>query len=121
MAFLSDYRSNLPNTLTDKDWDILKETHRFLQPFWEATLHGQKETVSLDQTLATMDALLLWFEQQKVCHYQPLLIHTNYLRSSTLLILTCFTPSRWAGSYYLSTIAYLMLHLRMQPQSFYIL
>jgi hypothetical protein len=66
MVFLSEHRAELPNLLTDEDWDILKETHIFLQPFWQATLGGEKGNSSLDHSLATIDQLLLWFEKQKV-------------------------------------------------------
>lgn len=66
MAFLADYRGDLPNTLNDEDWDFLKNTHTFLQPFWQATLRGEKDSATLDHALSTMDLLLHWFEKSKV-------------------------------------------------------
>lgn len=66
MLFLSRYRADLPNQLTDDDWYLLRHTHTFLQPFYQATLRGQDDAASLDQTLAAMDALLLHFEDAKV-------------------------------------------------------
>ena len=67
MAFLADYRGDLPDTLTNEDWDFLKNTHTFLQPFWQATLRGEKDSATLDHALSTMDLLLHWFEKSKVC------------------------------------------------------
>ena len=67
MAFLADYRRDLPDTLTNEDWDFLKNTHTFLQPFQQATLRGEKDSTTLDHALSMMDLLLHWFEKSKVC------------------------------------------------------
>lgn len=67
MVFLSNHHSELPTSLANHDWDILRETHTFLQPFWEATLDGERANSTLDHSLDTMDSLLLWFEKQTVC------------------------------------------------------
>ncbi len=52
--------------LTMEEWQILKDTEEFLQPFYEATLEGQKEFASLDQALFHMDILFKHFEDAKV-------------------------------------------------------
>jgi len=67
MAFLADYRGDLPDSLTNDDGDFLKNTLAFLQPFWRGTLRGEKDTATLDHALSTMDLLLHWFEKSKVC------------------------------------------------------
>lgn len=86
MLFMSEYHSELPSTLTDQDWDILRETHTFLQPFWEATLGGQREDSGLAFSLSTMDELLLWFEEQKVCSTLSSLHQSNISRSNMPII-----------------------------------
>ncbi len=66
MQFLQIYRADLPSTLDSDDWDLLKDTYAFLQPFYQSTKRGQDSKASLDQTLASMDILLLHFEDAKV-------------------------------------------------------
>jgi hypothetical protein len=43
--------------LTPQDWQILKETRSFLQPFWRITQLTEGRHTTLDQTLFTMDVL----------------------------------------------------------------
>lgn len=66
MQFLQTYRIDLPLTLDSEDWDLLRDTYAFLQPFYQATMRGQDAKASLDQSLAAMDILLLHFEDSKV-------------------------------------------------------
>ncbi|EGU73046.1 hypothetical protein FOXB_16444, partial [Fusarium oxysporum f. sp. conglutinans Fo5176] len=51
--------------LTHDDWQVLKLTHEFLQPFHQATLEQQMEWASIDQVLENMDILFLQFENAK--------------------------------------------------------
>lgn len=54
--------------LTEEEWEQLEGTEEFLQPFYQATLEGQKEFASLDQALFFMDVLFKHFEEAKVCN-----------------------------------------------------
>jgi len=56
-----------PNTLTHADWEILGRTHLFLQVFNSGTLWIEGDRAGLSQSLEMMDAILAFFEQQKVC------------------------------------------------------
>lgn len=53
--------------LTEEEWEQLEGSEEFLQPFYQATLEGQKEFASLDQALFFMDVLFKHFEEAKVC------------------------------------------------------
>lgn len=65
--FLNQYHSDLEgDILTHDDWEILKMTHAFLQPFHQATLEQQMEWASIDQVLENMDILFMQFEDAKV-------------------------------------------------------
>jgi hypothetical protein len=54
------------DVLTPTDWELLRMTAEFLQPFWQATQAQQKEWASLDQVLYNMDILFKHFEDSKV-------------------------------------------------------
>jgi len=56
-----------PNILTHTDWEILGRTRRFLQVFNSGTLWIEGDRAGLSQSLEMMDAILAFFEQQKVC------------------------------------------------------
>jgi hypothetical protein len=65
--FLNQYHKELEDDiLTHDDWQILKMTHEFLQPFYQATLEQQMEWASIDQVLENMDILFKQFEDAKV-------------------------------------------------------
>ncbi|KAG7425361.1 hypothetical protein Forpi1262_v013208 [Fusarium oxysporum f. sp. raphani] len=65
--FLNQYHKELEgDILTHDDWQVLKWTHEFLQPFHQATLEQQMEWASIDQVLENMDILFLQFENAKV-------------------------------------------------------
>ncbi|OBS16237.1 hypothetical protein FPOA_13041 [Fusarium poae] len=65
--FLNQYHEELEgDILTHDDWQVLKMTHEFLQPFYQATLEQQMEWASIDQVLENMDILFLQFENAKV-------------------------------------------------------
>ncbi|KAG7415009.1 putative AC9 transposase [Fusarium oxysporum f. sp. raphani] len=67
--FLNQYHEELEDDiLTHDDWQVLKMTHEFLQPFYQATLEQQMEWASIDQVLENMDILFLQFENAKVSH-----------------------------------------------------
>jgi hypothetical protein len=59
--------SDQVNELSPHDWDILKKTYEFLQPFYYATLAAEKNSASLHQTLVLMDLLFTHYEQLAVC------------------------------------------------------
>ncbi|EXU94991.1 hAT family dimerization domain protein [Metarhizium robertsii] len=64
--FLNQYHNELDgDILTHDDWLILKMTHEFLQPFYQATLEQQMEWASIDQVLENMDILFKQFEDAK--------------------------------------------------------
>jgi hypothetical protein len=63
------------DSLTQDDWDVLRLTADFLQPFWQATLAQQKKWSSLDQLLYHMDILLKHFEDAKVYIHFDLVYH----------------------------------------------
>jgi len=52
--------------LTEEEWEQLEGSEEFLQPFYQATLEGQKKFASLDQALFFMDVLFKHFEEAKV-------------------------------------------------------
>ena len=54
------------DVLTHTDWEVLKITAEFLEPFWQATQVQQKEWASLNQALYNMDILLKHMEDSKV-------------------------------------------------------
>lgn len=65
--FLNEYHNELKDDiLTHEDWQVLKMTHEFLQPFYQATLEQQMEWASIDQVLENMDILFMQFENAKV-------------------------------------------------------
>lgn len=65
--FLNQYHNELEgDILTHDDWQILKMTHEFLQPFYQATLEQQMDWASIDQVLENMDILFMQFEDAKV-------------------------------------------------------
>jgi hypothetical protein len=67
MVFQQEHHKALgEDCLTQDDWDVLRLTADFLQPFWQATLAQQKKWSSLDQLLYHMDILLKHFEDSKV-------------------------------------------------------
>jgi hypothetical protein len=67
--FLNQYHNELEgDILTHDDWQLLKMTHEFLQPFHQATLEQQMEWASIDQVLENMDILFMQFENAKVSH-----------------------------------------------------
>jgi hypothetical protein len=43
--------------LTDKDWNIIEDTHKFLQPFHEVTQKAQRDDATFDKVLFYMDFL----------------------------------------------------------------
>jgi len=67
--------------LTHDDWQVLKMTHEFLQPFYQATLEQQMEWASIDQVLENMDILFKQFEDAKVSN------NKNYLLPSLLILI----------------------------------
>jgi hypothetical protein len=67
MVFQQEHHRALgDDSLSQDDWDVLKFTADFLQPFWQATLAQQRSWSSLDQLLYHMDVLLKHFEDAKV-------------------------------------------------------
>jgi len=80
--FLNQYHKELEHDiLTHDDWQLLKTTHEFLQPFYQATLEQQMEWSSIDQVLENMDILLKQFEDAKVSN------NKNYLLQCCLACL----------------------------------
>ncbi|KAK9443900.1 transposase-like protein [Metarhizium brunneum] len=66
MVFQQEHHKALgDDSLTQDDWDVLRLTADFLQPFWQATLAEEKRWSSLDQLLYHMDILLKHFEDAK--------------------------------------------------------
>ncbi|EKG09418.1 Ribonuclease H-like protein [Macrophomina phaseolina MS6] len=66
MAFQQEHHKALgDDSLTQDDWDVLRLTADFLQPFWQATQAQQQKWSSLDQLLYQMDILLKHFEDAK--------------------------------------------------------
>src|SRR2546423_5903582 len=68
--------------LTEEEWEQLEGTEEFLQPFYQATLEGQHEFASLDQTLFFMDTIFKHFEDAKV--------RDPIIQPPDLSILTCW-------------------------------
>ena len=67
MMFMQQHHKALgDDILTHADWEVLKMTAEFLEPFWQATQVQQKEWASLDQALYNMDILLKHMEDSKV-------------------------------------------------------
>ncbi|KAF1731355.1 hypothetical protein CRV24_007539 [Beauveria bassiana] len=65
--FLNQFHEQLvDDILTHDDWQVLKTTHKFLQPFYQATMEQQMEWASIDQMLKNMDILLKQFEDAKI-------------------------------------------------------
>lgn len=66
--FLNQFHSELEDDiLLHEDWQVVKMTHEFLQPFHQATMEQQMEWSSIDQVLENMDILFKQFEDAKVC------------------------------------------------------
>ena len=57
------------NILMFNDWELLGQTHVILQFIYQSMLVVEGDTASLQQSLMTMDALLSFFEDKKVCPY----------------------------------------------------
>jgi len=65
--FLGEHDSELDgNILTSSDWELLRRTHKFLQPFTKATLWAEGANSSISQSLNLMDMLLLHYEIAEV-------------------------------------------------------
>src|SRR6266480_1610065 len=64
---LKGRKNKKKDILTEEEWEQLKGTKEFLQPFYQATLKGQQEFVSLNQALFFIDVLFKHFEEAKVC------------------------------------------------------
>jgi hAT family C-terminal dimerisation region len=70
--FLSKHDTDLnDNTPTSSDWELLRKTHTFLQPFTKATLWAEGAMSSISQSLRIMDALLLHCENAKKLYSAP--------------------------------------------------
>ncbi|KAM3536754.1 hypothetical protein ARSEF1564_010323, partial [Beauveria bassiana] len=68
--FLNQFHEQLvDDILTHDDWQVLKMTHEFLQPFHQATMEQQMEWASIDQVLENMDILFKQFEDAKQIRY----------------------------------------------------
>ncbi|KJZ68331.1 hypothetical protein HIM_12278 [Hirsutella minnesotensis 3608] len=66
-VFVNQYHRELEDDiLTHDDWQVLKMTHEFLQPFHQATMEQQMAWASIDQVLENMDILFVQFEDAKV-------------------------------------------------------
>lgn len=66
-TYLMDHDIDLSDSiLTSADWDYLQNVHALLKPFATATLYTEGDSASLSQTLTSMDALLAFYERQKV-------------------------------------------------------
>src|SRR2546423_1901119 len=111
--------------LTEEEWEQLEGTEEFLQPFYQATLEGQHEFASLDQTLLFMDIIFKHFETAKVRDpiIQPpdLSILTTAGRFNMQRMRCSRTLSIWAGFSSASTTRRPMNALYMRPPSSYIL
>ncbi|EKG09371.1 Ribonuclease H-like protein [Macrophomina phaseolina MS6] len=81
MVFQQEHHKALgDDSLTQDDWDVLRLTADFLQPFWQATQAQQKKWSSLDQLLYQMDILFKHFEDAKETYADnQRLIHSIYV------------------------------------------
>lgn len=66
--------------LSPLDWESLKETSAFLQPFHRATLETQGKHGTIDRILWTMDILVQHYEQSRVSSSKPQM-RANILKS----------------------------------------
>ncbi|OAQ57445.1 ribonuclease H-like protein [Pochonia chlamydosporia 170] len=57
------YDTLVENYLSPQDWQNLRETRNFLQPFWKITLLNEGYRSTLDRTLFTMDVLHRHYQQ----------------------------------------------------------
>lgn len=65
--FLIDHDRELQDDiLLASEWEFIKRTHRFLQPFASAELFAEVARSTLSQSLSTMDVLLRQYEKYKV-------------------------------------------------------
>lgn len=72
VLFLHEHAEALDrNILTSNDWETLEQTHVFLQFFASSTLIVEGDKASLHRSLYTMDAILSFFEEQKVYIINP--------------------------------------------------
>lgn len=71
MIFCQKHHKKLGSlALSPGDWETLKMTLGFLQPFAQATLIQESKWSSLDQSLYTMDVLFKHYEQANAYHQQ---------------------------------------------------
>src|SRR5438094_358136 len=54
------------DTITPKDWKMLRTIHSFLLPFYRATMDLQGDSARIDKVLIRMDALLTHTERSVV-------------------------------------------------------
>ncbi|KAK9443882.1 transposase-like protein [Metarhizium brunneum] len=65
--FLNQFHRELEDDfLTHDDWQILKMTHEFLQPFHQATMEQQMEWASIDQVLENMDIFIKYADNERM-------------------------------------------------------
>jgi hypothetical protein len=69
MTFCNNHHKALGESIIQPaEWETLKFTFEFLQPFSQATLSQEKNWSSLDSSLFIMDILFRHYEQAKVCY-----------------------------------------------------
>jgi hypothetical protein len=67
--------------LTDEDWELIKATITFLQPFHEATLKTQGDQATLEQMQVTMDFLNKHLHTSRQRHIKNQALTTAILNS----------------------------------------
>ena len=77
LIFVNQYYKELEDDiLTHNDWQVLKITYEFLQPFYQATLEQQMEWALIDQVLANIDILFKQFKDAKVSNNKNYILHS---------------------------------------------
>ena len=65
-AYVAEFEELEADQLTHSDWEVLYDTRNFLLPFDAASKRLQRDDITLDEVLWTMDVIVKHYETEKV-------------------------------------------------------
>ena len=65
-AYVAEFEELEADQLTHSDWEVLYDTRNFLLPFDAASKRLQRDNITLDEVLWTMDVIVKHYETEKV-------------------------------------------------------
>lgn len=65
-AYVAEFKELEADQLTHNDWEVLRDARNFLLPFDAASKRLQRDSITLDEVLWTMDVIVKHYETEKV-------------------------------------------------------